>query len=140
MDPAGHDRVRGAVGADRGHSAGRAWHYVASSGYCPVDLPTVAHPHHQDDELLVRDVVDDPVIAYAQPVAVLVPGELLDVGVRVAWIVAERGQRLQDRHGGWLGNGPQLPDRTLSPSERVLHATPLPVSSSKMAATTSDML
>jgi hypothetical protein len=33
-----------------------------------------------------------------------------------------------------------LPDRTLSPSERVLHATPLPVSSSKMAATTSDML
>jgi hypothetical protein len=30
----------------------------------------VAHPHDQDDELLVHDFVDDPVIANAQPVAV----------------------------------------------------------------------
>jgi hypothetical protein len=52
----------------------------------------VAHPHDQDDELLVHDFVDDPVIANAQPVAVLVPGELLDVGVGAARIVAERGQ------------------------------------------------
>jgi hypothetical protein len=44
----------------------------------------VAHPHDQDDELLVHDFVDDPVIANAQPVAVFVPGELLDVGVRAA--------------------------------------------------------
>ena len=69
MDPAGHDRVRGAVGADRGHSAGRAWHYVASSGYYPVDLPTVAHPHDEDDEPLVHDLVDDPVIARSASLA-----------------------------------------------------------------------
>ncbi len=130
----------GFPGSVNRRSAGRAWHYVAPSGHCPVDLAAVAHPHDQDDELLVHDFVDDPVIANAQPVAVFVPGELLDVGVRAAWIVAERGQRPQDRQRGWLGHGPQLPDRTLSPPERVLHATPLPGSSSKIAATTSDML
>jgi hypothetical protein len=46
-----------------------AWQYVALSGHCPVDLPTVAHPHDEDDEPLVHDLVDDPVIARSASLA-----------------------------------------------------------------------
>ena len=98
------------------------------------------HPHDQDDELTVHDLVDDAVVPDAQPVTVVVSGEFLDIGIRAARIVPQWRKRSQDRKRGWLGDGPQLPDGPLPPPERVLHAAPLPGSSSKIAATTSDML
>jgi len=42
----------------------------------------MAHPHDQDDELTVHDLVDDAVVPGAQPVTVVLPGEFLDVGIR----------------------------------------------------------
>jgi hypothetical protein len=45
------------------------------------------HPHDQDDELTVHDLVDDAVVPGTQPVTVVVPGEFLDVGIRAARIV-----------------------------------------------------
>src|SRR5579859_6301869 len=100
----------------------------------------MAHSHDEDDELSVYDLVDDAVVPDAEPVAVVVSGKLPDVGIGAARVVAQRRQRPQDRQRGWLGDGPQLPDGALAPPERVLHAAPLPGSSSKIAATTSDML
>ena len=47
---------------------------AASSGHCPGDLPAMAHPHDQDDELPVYDFVDDPIVADTEPVAVFIPG------------------------------------------------------------------
>ena len=44
----------------------------------------------QDDELLVGDLVNDPVVADAQPVPVGVTGQLLDVGVLPPRIFSER--------------------------------------------------
>jgi len=67
------------------------------SGHCPVDLPAMPHPHDQDDELAVLDLVDDAVVPGAQPVTVVVPGEFLDVGIRAARIVPQRRKRSQDR-------------------------------------------
>lgn len=110
------------------------------SGHCPVDLAAMAYTHDQDDELAVHDLVDDPVVPDAQTVAVFVPGKPLHVGVGAAWVVAQRCQCPQDRQRCWLGDGPKLPDSPFPPPERVLHAAPLPGPSSKMAATTSDML
>jgi hypothetical protein len=55
------------------------------------------HPHDQDDELAVLDLVDDAVVPGAQPVTVVVPGEFLDVGIRAARIVPQRRKRSQDR-------------------------------------------
>ncbi len=124
----------------RGRPARFNWHWPASSRHCPVDLPPMPHPHDQDDELSVHDLVDNAVVPDAQPVTVVVSGEFLDVGIRAARIVPQRRKRSQDRKRGWLGDGPQLPDGPLPPPERVLHAAPLPGSSSKIAATTSDML
>jgi hypothetical protein len=100
----------------------------------------MADTDDQDDELPVHDLVDDPIVPDPQPVPVLVACELLDVGVRAVWVVPQWCQRPQDRECGWLRNGPKLPDGTFTPSEGILHAAPLPGSSSKIAATTSDML
>jgi hypothetical protein len=51
----------------------------------------MAHPHDQDDELPVHDVVNDPVVSNAQPVTVVVSGELPDVGIREPRIVPQPG-------------------------------------------------
>ena len=119
---------------------GSGWHWAAWSGHCPVDLSAMAYSHDQDEELPVHDFVDDPVVPDAQPVTVVVSGELLDAGIRAARIVPQRRQRPQYRERGWLRDGLELPDGPVPPPERVLHAAPLPGSSSKIAATTSDML
>jgi hypothetical protein len=79
----------------------RYWRTAPSSGHCPVDLPAMPHPHDQDDELTLHDLVDDAVVPDAQPVTVVVPGKFLDVGIRAARIVPQRRKRLQDRKCGW---------------------------------------
>ena len=43
--------------------------------------------HGQDDELLVHDLVEDPVVPDAQPVTVFVAGELLHVGIEASRVV-----------------------------------------------------
>jgi hypothetical protein len=78
----------------------RYWRTAPSSGHCPVDLPAMPHPHDQDDELTLYDLVDDAVVPDAQPVTVVVPGEFPDVGIRTARIVPQRRKRLQDRKRG----------------------------------------
>jgi len=106
----------------------------------PVRLAAVADADDQDDELLIGDLVDDPVVTHAQPVPVGVPGQLLDVGVRPPRIVSERRERAQDGHRRRLRDRAELADGAFAPAERVLHAAPWPVSSPKISATTSDML
>jgi hypothetical protein len=93
-----------------------------------------------DDELLAGDLVDDPVVADAQPVPVRVADELLDVGVRSPRIVPQGCKRPQDGERRRLRDGSKLTDGTFAPAERVLHATLWPVSSPKISATASDML
>ena len=47
----------------------------------------MAYSHDQDDELTVHDLVEDPVVPGAQPVTVLVAGELLHVGIEAPGVV-----------------------------------------------------
>ena len=61
------------------------------SGQRAVGLAAMADADDQDDELLVGDLVDDPVVADAQPVPVGVAGELLDIGVRSPRILPQGG-------------------------------------------------
>jgi len=100
----------------------------------------MADTHEQNDDLAVHNVVDDSVVADAQPMAVVVPGEFLDIDVLKPRIIPERGEGPQDRKRGRVRHGPEVLDRPLAPPERILHAMLFAGSSSKIAATTSDML
>jgi hypothetical protein len=65
----------------------------------------VADADVKDDELLAGDLVDDPVVADAQPVPVRAADELLDVGVRSPRIVPQGCKRPQD--GEYTGPLPE---------------------------------
>ena len=59
----------------------------------------VASKDDGGEELPVHDVVDDPLVPDAQPVTVVVSGELLDAGIRPeprAWWWSRRGLRHHD--------------------------------------------
>jgi len=44
----------------------------------------MSHRHDEDDQLPIYDLVEDPVVPDAQPVSVVVSGQLLDAGIRAA--------------------------------------------------------
>lgn len=100
----------------------------------------MTNAYNEDDELPFDDLIDDPVVTHTQPVAVRVASQLPHVGVFPPRIIPERSEGAQDRQRRWLRDSAELPDRALPPAERVFHAAPRPVFSSKIAATTSDML
>jgi hypothetical protein len=59
----------------------------------PVDVPSVSDCHDEDEEDIVFDRVDDPVVADADAMQVLRTGQLGRAGW--AWIGAERGDPAQ---------------------------------------------
>jgi predicted ABC-type transport system involved in lysophospholipase L1 biosynthesis ATPase subunit len=126
-------------------SGGQARRLMIASSTRSIRFAPMPDADHENDQLVVADLVDDPVVADPQPVPIRVAGELLDVGVGPARIVPEPRQRVQDRERGGLRDRLQLPDRVLPPAEGELHGAPGPCSSatscssSKMAAMTSDM-
>src|SRR5439155_12729855 len=71
--------------------------FPAGLGKCAVGLAAVADADDQDDELGVGDLVDNPVIADTEPVAVAVAGHFLDVGVWPSRVVSERRDRKSTR-------------------------------------------
>src|ERR1700736_4027566 len=92
--------------------------YRQRSGQCAVGLAAMADAHDQDDELLVGDLVDDPVVADAEPVPVGVAGQLLDVGVLPPRIVSKRREGPQDGQRRRLWDGPELAGGAFPPAER----------------------
>jgi hypothetical protein len=91
----------GAVARARHLSSG----WAASSGHCPVDLPAVPDPHDQDDELPIHDLVDDPVVPDAQPVAVVVSSEFHLSYVGGSCVVPAGALRLNHGDGEHEGTG-----------------------------------
>jgi hypothetical protein len=95
------------------------------SSLTPVHLPSVPDANNQHDECLVLDLVDDAVIAYADPIEFRFPLKLFHPsGPRFARERIDRdrdappgifrqfpqiaeGRRLQD-HGVWHGLQPQI--------------------------------
>src|SRR2546421_12003914 len=90
------DGPAGVVFAASARTAGRAFFLLSCGpsfpqglGKCAVGLAAVADADDQDDELGVGDLVDNPVIADTEPVAVAVAGHFLDVGVWPSRVVSE---------------------------------------------------
>jgi hypothetical protein len=57
---------------------------------CPVDLPAMSHPHDEDDQLPIYDLVEDAPKTGTSGSAAVVEGDLVAVGVREREGAAER--------------------------------------------------
>jgi hypothetical protein len=65
------------------------------SGKMPVDVAAVTDPHNQDEQGVVLDLVDDPIVAGAYSEEVFGAGGLLDACLR--GLLARRSMRLAIR-------------------------------------------
>jgi len=87
--------------------------------FSAVDIFAVADLHDKDDEFLVLNRIDDPVIAFTDTIQILFPGEFLDA-LRTR-IVLQGFHALDEAFLDHWGEGPELASGRWCEEDRIGH-------------------